>query len=57
MAKTMGIAGVEPQELAWLRLLISLLRHPDRRVPESVHEALWEIAEGDYLASEEGAGG
>jgi hypothetical protein len=32
--------GVDPDELAWLRLLVSLLRHPDPVVPELARQAL-----------------
>jgi len=32
--------GIEPDELAWLRLLVSLLRHPDPVVPELARQAL-----------------
>ena len=32
--------GVNPDELAWLRLLVSLLRHPDPVVPELARQAL-----------------
>jgi hypothetical protein len=40
MAKTVSLIGVEHQELRWLRLLLSLLRHPDRSVPELARQAL-----------------
>ena len=32
--------GIEPDELAWLRLLVFLLRHPDPVVPELARQAL-----------------
>lgn len=40
MSRTLPIIGVEPDELPWLRMLVSLLRHPDPVVPELTHQAL-----------------
>jgi len=40
MANTVPIIGIEPGELAWIRLLVSLLRHPDPVVPELARQAL-----------------
>ena len=40
MAKTVPVIGVETAELRWLRMLISLLRHPDPSVPELARQAL-----------------
>ena len=40
MPRTISMIGVEPDELAWLRLLVSLLRHPDPVVPELARQAL-----------------
>jgi hypothetical protein len=40
MARTLPIIGIEPEELPWIRLLVSLLRHPDPVVPELAHQAL-----------------
>ena len=40
MSRTLPIIGVEPNELPWLRMLVSLLRHPDPVVPELAHQAL-----------------
>ncbi len=40
MAKTVPMIGIEPAELAWVRLLVQLLRHPDPVVPELTRQAL-----------------
>jgi hypothetical protein len=40
MPRTVTMIGIEPNELAWMRLLILLLRHPDPVVPELAHQAL-----------------
>jgi hypothetical protein len=40
MAKTISVIGVEAPELRWIRMLISLLRHPDPSVPELARQAL-----------------
>jgi hypothetical protein len=40
MDKTVPMIGIEPDELRWIRILISLLRHPDPSVPELARQAL-----------------
>jgi hypothetical protein len=45
MANTVSIIGVDPEELAWIRLVIGLLRHPDPGVPELVRHALMYLAD------------
>jgi hypothetical protein len=40
MAGTVTIIGIEPGELAWIRLLVMLLRHSDPVVPELARQAL-----------------
>jgi hypothetical protein len=40
MSKTVPIIGVEIPELRWIRMLITLLRHPDPGVPELARQAL-----------------
>jgi hypothetical protein len=40
VANTVPMIGVEPDELCWLRMLVSLLRHPDPTVPELARQAL-----------------
>ena len=40
MDKTVPIIGIEPSELRWIRILVSLLRHPDPSVPELARQAL-----------------
>lgn len=40
MANTVPVIGIEPAELAWIRMLVLLLRHPDPIVPELTRQAL-----------------
>jgi len=40
MARTVPVIGIEPAELAWIRMLVVLLRHPDPVVPELTRQAL-----------------
>ena len=40
MSKTVPVIGIDPSELAWIRMLVRLLRHPDPVVPELTHQAL-----------------
>jgi len=45
MAKTVPMIGLDSAEIYWIRLLISLLRHPDPGVPELAHQALLYLTE------------
>jgi hypothetical protein len=40
MANTVTVIGIDPGELAWIRMLVQLLRHPDPVVPELTRQAL-----------------
>jgi hypothetical protein len=40
MANTVQVIGIDPDELAWIRMLVVLLRHPDPVVPELTRQAL-----------------
>lgn len=40
MAQNLSMIGLEADELRWIRLLVSLLRHPDPNVPELARQAL-----------------
>ena len=40
MANTVPVIGIDPAELAWIRMLVLLLRHPDPVVPELTRQAL-----------------
>ncbi len=40
MAKTVSIIGVQNEELAWVRRLLALLRHPDPAMAELARQAL-----------------
>jgi len=46
MSRTVPIIGIEPEELAWIRLLVQLLRHPDPVIPELAHQALLYLEAG-----------
>jgi len=45
MPKTTAIIGIEPAELGWIRMLVSLLRHPDPSMPELTRQALLYLTE------------
>ena len=38
--ENVGMIGLDPRELQWLRLVVALLRHPDPVVGEVAQEAL-----------------
>jgi len=40
MANSVPVIGIDPSELAWIRMLVRLLRHPDPVVPELTRQAL-----------------
>ncbi len=40
MAKTVSVIGIEPGELAWVRTMLFLLRHPDPLIAEMVRQAM-----------------
>lgn len=40
MAPNTAMIGLRPEELRWMRLLVSLLRHPDPGMAELVRQAL-----------------
>ncbi|HEX3745227.1 MAG TPA: hypothetical protein VHW09_14890 [Bryobacteraceae bacterium] len=40
MANTVSMIGIEPGELAWVRTVLSLLRHPDPLIPEMTRLSL-----------------
>ena len=40
MAKTIPIIGLEPDELPWVRSLVTLLRHPDPAVKQLTRQAI-----------------
>jgi hypothetical protein len=45
MAQNLSLIGVQNEELVWIRLLVSLLRHPDPAVPELARQALLYVRE------------
>ena len=45
MTKTVSVIGIETTEIHWIRLLVSLLRHPDPSMPELTREALLYLAD------------
>jgi hypothetical protein len=40
MAKTVSVIGIDPSELAWVRTVLFLLRHPDPLIAEMVRQAI-----------------
>jgi len=40
MAETVSVIGIDPSELAWVRTVLFLLRHPDPLIAEMVRQAL-----------------
>ena len=40
MTRTVAMIGLSPEELPWIRRLVSLLRHPDPTIPELARQAL-----------------
>ena len=40
MSNTVSVIGLSAAEIRWIRLLVSLLRHPDPSVPELARQAL-----------------
>ncbi len=40
MSQTVSMIGLDPQEVRWVRMLVSLLRHPDPTVAELTRQAL-----------------
>ncbi|MBZ5575917.1 MAG: hypothetical protein LAP40_05090 [Acidobacteriia bacterium] len=40
MAHSVPMIGLRTEELPWIRLLVTLLRHPDPTVPELARQAL-----------------
>jgi hypothetical protein len=45
MPSTVPIIGIEVPELRWMRMLVTLLRHPDPSVPELARQALLYLTE------------
>ena len=45
MTKTVPMIGIEIAELRWIRMLMSLLRHPDPSMPELARQALLYLTE------------
>jgi hypothetical protein len=54
MRRHLGIAGLDPEELSTIRLLLSLLRHPDASVAELARQALYYVRDtsGDGAVEE-----
>ena len=40
MSRNVPMIGLSPDELPWVRNLVSLLRHPDPTIPELARQAL-----------------
>ena len=52
MAKTVSVIGIDPGELAWVRSLVSLLRHPDPLIPEMTRQALLYLEKNAHQQSQ-----
>jgi hypothetical protein len=48
MPKLVAVIGIDPRELRWLRMLLTLLRHPDPSVAELVRQALLYLTEAAH---------
>jgi hypothetical protein len=55
VSNTVPVIGIQVDELPWLRLLLSLLRHPDPGIPELARQALLYLDEAAGKASDETA--
>jgi hypothetical protein len=53
MAKTVSVIGVEPDELAWVRRVVFLLRHPDPLIAEMVRQALLYLEKNAHRSGEQ----
>jgi hypothetical protein len=40
LSKPVSVIGIEPDELRWVKILVSLLRHPNPGMPELARQAL-----------------
>jgi len=49
MAQNLALIGVQPDELPWMRLLVSLLRHSNPTVPELARQALVYVAKSPEM--------
>jgi hypothetical protein len=45
LSKTVSVIGIEPDELQWVKILVSLLRHPGPGIPELARQAMQHIAQ------------
>jgi hypothetical protein len=39
-AMPMSVIGIDPDELRWVKIMVSLLRHPNPGIPELTRQAL-----------------
>jgi hypothetical protein len=39
-AMPMSVIGIDPDELRWVKIMVSLLRHPNPGIPELARQAL-----------------
>jgi hypothetical protein len=44
LTSPVSMIGIEPSELQWIRILVSLLRHPRPGMPELARQALQYLA-------------
>jgi hypothetical protein len=51
MPQSTAVVGIHSDELRWVRLLITLLRHPDPGTPELVRQALLYLSQSAQKTS------
>jgi hypothetical protein len=39
-AKPVAVIGIDPDELRWVKIMVSLLRHPNPGIPELARQAM-----------------
>jgi hypothetical protein len=45
LSKPLSVIGIEADELRWIKILVSLLRHPNPGIPELARQALQYLAQ------------
>ena len=55
MSQTVTMIGLHAEEIRWMQLLVSLLRHPDATVGELARQALVYISESSAARQSEPA--
>jgi hypothetical protein len=45
LSKPVSVIGIEPDELRWVKIMVSLLRHPNPGIPELARQALQHLVQ------------